>query len=235
LPGYRRVIRIEPERGLVTAMLEDDIHCMAVRLSHADGLVTGVEPVMERVPWTTCPGAAAVLSKTFAGLPLAEVTSRREKKRNCTHLHDLAVFAAAHAGDCSVTELRCFASDPQDGVRILEIWRGEVREHRWIERDGLLTEPEGAAGTSLLTMRDWIASLSGSAQESARMLQWAAIVAHGRTLPEERQNVATDIPPNCYTFQPERAVHAHRTGARFDFSQGSRVPLAVIRDRLAAT
>jgi len=63
LPGYRRRIRIEPrtsaEGGAVLAMLEDDMHCMAVTLRHEGGVVTAVEPVMERAPWTTCPGAGA--------------------------------------------------------------------------------------------------------------------------------------------------------------------------------
>ena len=124
LPGYRRRIRIEPGEGTVRAMLEDDMHCMTVMLRHEQGIVTAVEPEMERAPWTTCPGARAQLVATFAGKPLSEVTARREKRANCTHLHDLAVFAAAHASDGAALTYDVLVSDQVDGLRLLELRRG---------------------------------------------------------------------------------------------------------------
>jgi len=99
LPGFRRRFRVTPSEGSVIAAVEDDYHCMAVTLRHDGTRVTGVESVMERVPWTTCPGAPAVLAATFTGVALTDVAARGEKKTNCTHLHDLAVLAAAHAAD----------------------------------------------------------------------------------------------------------------------------------------
>jgi len=234
-PGYRRRIRVEPRDGAVLAMLEDDIHCMAVTLEHDGETVIAVRPVTERMPWNTCPGAADQLVRTFAGQPLAEVTARREKKQNCTHLHDLAVIAAGHAGDISGFTYDISASDPVDGVRILEIRRDGDLLHRWVECDGALTEPEAVSGLTLMTMRDWIASLEGTEQEAARLLQWGSLVAHGRTMSLEEQSKASELPPNCYTFQPERAVHADRVGDRFDFSDGTRVPLAGFGDRMIAS
>ncbi len=234
LPGYRRRIRIEPSDGAVLAMLEDDMHCMAVTLRHADGVVTAVEPVMERAPWTTCPGAPAQLIATFAGQPLAEVTSRREKRANCTHLHDLAVFAAAHAGDPEGLTYDVLVSDPIDGERVLELRRDGAVVLRWRERDGLLAEPESAAGLSLMNLREWIATLPAAEQEPARTLQWAGLVSHGRTLLPEQYARASGMPPNCYTFQPERAVHAVRVGVPRNFSGRSGVPLEGFGDRQAA-
>lgn len=233
MPGYRRRVRVVPEERAVLAMLEDDMHCMAVILCHDGKTVRSVEAVPERMPWNTCPGAVAKLIETFQGLPLDEVTARREKKANCTHLHDLAVLAAAHARDAKEFTYDISASDPVGGVRILEIRRDGELLHRWTERDGILTEPEEVAGLSLLTMREWVASLSGISQESARLLQWSSLVAHGRTMTIAEQSDAVDLPANCYTLQPERAVHAKRVGDRFDFSEGSRVPLADIADTLA--
>lgn len=240
LPGYRRRIRVEPRQGKVLAMLEDDIHCMAVTLEHDGKRVLSVEPVTERMPWNTCPGAAGKLIETFTGQPLEEVTARREKKQNCTHLHDLAVLAAAHAGDSSGFAYDICASDPVDGVRILEIRRDGDLLHRWIERNGTLVEPEAVIGLTLMNMRDWIASLEGAEQEAARLLQWGSLVAHGRTMSLEEQSKASELPPNCYTFQPERAIHADRIGDRFDFSNGNfsddtRVPLAGFGDRMLAS
>ena len=229
LPGYRRRIRIEPRENAVLAMLEDDMHCMAVTLRHEGGpegrVVTAVEPVMERAPWTTCPGARAQLETTFAGQPLAEVTARREKRANCTHLHDLAVFAAAHAGDARALVYDVLVSDPLAGERLLELRRDGARLLLWRERDGVLVEPASAAGLTLLQLRDWIGTLSVEAQEPARVLQWAGLVAHGRTIPIEQQSRATSLPPNCYTFQPERAVNAKRVGKLRDFNGGSAAPL----------
>lgn len=228
LPGYRRRIRIEPRDGAVLAMLEDDMHCMAVTLSHAEGIVTAVEPVMERAPWTTCPGARDQLVRTFAGQPLSEVTARREKRANCTHLHDLAVLAAAHALDGQPTVYDVLVSDPAQGERVLELHRDGERLLQWREQDGLLIEP---AGVPLMALRDWIATLPAEQQEPARVLQWAGLVAHGRTIPLEQQSRAADLPPNCYSFQPERAAVAERIGLLRDFSQSPQAPLDGFADR----
>lgn len=224
-PGYRRRIEILPEDGAVMARLEDDLHAMAVCLRHGDGQVLAVEPVMVRAPWNTCPGALARLQQTFTGKPLAEVTARQEKRQNCTHLHDLAVLAAAHATDGEVTRFDLAASDPVDGQRSLEVRRNGITVWHWVERDEVLVEPEGVAGLTLLTLRDWIAGLSGPEQEAARLLQWGGLVAHGRTLPPERQNRADALPASCYTLQPERAAVAERIGLVRDFSSGTAEPL----------
>ena len=215
-------------------MLEDDIHCLAVILRHDGNAVTAVEPQFDRLPWTTCPGAQAKLVETFAGLPLAEVTARRDKKQNCTHFHDMAVLAAAHAGEWGRVVYDILATDPVEGQRLLEIRRDGKLLHCWTEQDGMLQEPAEVAGKTLFTLRDWIGNLTGQAQESARLLQWAAIVAHGRTMPLESQSIASQIPPNCYTFQPERAKDAVRNGARRDFSDGTQEPLGTFGDRVLA-
>jgi Protein of unknown function (DUF2889) len=234
LPGYRRRIVVEARAGAVLAMLEDDIHCLGVILRHDGQMVTAVEPQFDRLPWTTCPGAADKLQETFAGQRLVDVTARREKKQNCTHFHDLAVLAAAHALEPGRLTFDIAASDPVDGLRILELRRNDALLYRWIERQGILTEPAELAGKTLADLRDWIAGLSEPAKEAARLLQWGARVAHGRTLPLEAQSDASKLPLNCYTFQPERAVHAKRIGERRDFSRTSQVPLGEFGETMLA-
>lgn len=224
-PGYRRRLRVEAGPCAVVAQLEDDYHCMSVTIAHDGDVVTGITPVMHREPWTTCPGAIIKLRETFTGFPLAEVTARRDKQQNCTHLHDLAVLAANRAGTTGGTVFDIFASDPEHGCRVLEIRRDGALLMRWIEQDGLIVEPEGAAGRSLLTLRDWIAALPVEEREAARLLQWGAIVAHGRTLPPGALDSAAGMPANCYSFQPERIGQAKRIGAILDFSAGGREPL----------
>lgn len=225
LPGYRRRLRVEACPRAVVAQLEDDYHCMSVTLEHDGAVVTSVLPVMHREPWSTCPGAIAKLRETFIGLPLSDVTARRDKQQNCTHLHDLAVLAASRAGTMGGTVFDIFASDPRDGRRVLEIRRDGEPLLRWIEQDGSILEPPSAAGRSLLTLRDWIAALPDDEREAARLLQWGAIVAHGRTLPPGRLDSTEGLPPNCYSFQPERIGKAKRIGAILDFSAGGREPL----------
>lgn len=238
LPGYRRVLRVEPEQDGVLAMLEDDLHCMAVRLRHDGERVTAVEPRMERVPWTICPGAAEVLVKTFTGSLLGEVTARREKQANCTHLHDLAVIAAAHALDEAPVDYHIFVSDPRDAdgepERRLEIRRNGQLMHSWVERGGNFVAPSDLAGLSALTMRDWIASLEGAEQEAARLLQWASLVAHGRTMTNEQRRSSLGMRPSCFTMQPERVEHARMANGIHDFSAGGRQPLEGLQHEFEA-
>lgn len=232
--GYRRFVRVEPAAGEVVAMLEDDLHCMAVRLRHDGETVLAVAPLTDRAPWNICPGAQAVLVDTFTGVALSEVTARRDKKQNCTHLHDLAVLAAAHAGDEAALEYRIYASDPDHGARVLEIRRDGRWLHRWVERNGVLAAPAEISGLTLLSLRDWIAGLVGEAQEAARLLQWASLVAHGRAMTRQQRRAAAGMQPSCYAFQPERVESVDFWQEPKDFSSGDRMPLDGIHDRFAA-
>ena len=224
-PGYRRRIVVDPGPGEVTARLEDDFHHMRVTLRHDGQKVLRIVPEMLRWPWTTCPEAEGRLIATFADLPLAEVTSRQDKKRNCTHLHDLAVLAAAHAADRTGLTYDIEADDPVDGRIEQRLWRNGELLFVWQERDGRFVAPAEISGQTLFTLRDWIAGLPEPQREAARLMQWASIVAHGRTIPAEQQREASQMPPNCHTFQPEQTGRAQRTYARRDFSLGNAKPL----------
>jgi hypothetical protein len=225
LPGYRRRLRVTPAPGVVQSELEDDIHCMAVTLRHEGGVVTAVEAEQPRAPWTTCPGAIAQVKATFTGVPLAAFASRGEKTANCTHLFDLAQLAAAHAGDARPTIFDILVSDPVEGRRTLELRRDGAPVLTWEEADGRFTAPAALAGQSLMDMRAYQAGLDPGLQEAARLLRWGGMVAHGRTIPLENQSDATRMPPNCFTFQPERARQARRVGEIRDFSTSSSQPL----------
>ncbi|MCE7796886.1 DUF2889 domain-containing protein [Sphingobium sufflavum] len=219
LSGYRRRFLVTPGAGWVTAALEDDYHSMAVTLVHDGTTVTAVEPVMERAPWTTCPGAPLTLVETFTGVALADVAARGEKSVNCTHLHDLATLAAAHAGDAGPTRYDILVSDHHDGRNASEIRRNGQLVHRW-EMDGGFTMrvPDAVAGQNIMKLRGWIETLAPAEKEAAKLLQWGSIVAHGRTRPIDQQSDASKMPPSCYTFQPEKAAVAKRVGLIIDFS-----------------
>jgi hypothetical protein len=226
LPGFRRRFRVTPGRGWVRSEVEDDYHHMTVILRHEAGVVTEIEPTMHRAPWTTCPGAPQQLRQTFVGVALDAFTSRGEKTANCTHLHDLAVLAAAHAQDREPLVYDILVSDPVEGRRQVELRRDGEALLRWTDQDNRIVEPAELAGLGLFDqLRPWIDSLDPSRQEAARLLRWGAILAHGRVIPMERQSDASRMPPNCYSFQPARKAQARRVGEIKDFSRGAAQPL----------
>lgn len=226
--GYRRRILIEPAAGLVSAELEDDYHRMVVTLAHTHGVVTSVESEMKRWPWTTCRGAIDQLSATFAGAAIAEVARRGEKKLNCTHLHDLTLFAAAHADERQPVTYDVFVSDPLDGTRVARLARNGAAMLSWRLEGDLFIAPDALAGRRIGDLNGVIARLDAQEAEAVRILRWASILALGRAMEIPAGLSATAFPGGaCYTFQPERAVHStRRSGADVDFSQSEIEPLA---------
>jgi Protein of unknown function (DUF2889) len=224
-PHFRRRFVATPGPGIVTAAIEDDYHCMALALRHDGATITGVEAVMDRWPWTTCPGATAVIAATFTGVALAEAGARGDKTANCTHLYDLALLAARHALDDSPTVFDAYISEPIGGVAVAKLCRNGAPVLRWTLAAGELVAPAEIAGTSVFMLRRWIATLAPPEQAAARLLQWATIMANGRSIPMAEQSDATGMSPNCYTFQPARAMVAERVGEVFDFSRARDRPL----------
>lgn len=198
---------------------------MAVCLHHDGVRISGIDADMDRAPWTTCPGARAVLETTFLGTALADTARRGEKQANCTHLYDLAVLAAAHAADAAPLVYDLAVSDPSEGLWHAEISVGGEVLMQFSHRDNVATQPAEIAGTSLFSLRGWIEALPEPAREAARLLQWGTILAQGRVIPMERQSDASVIPPNCFTFQPERKGDARRVGRVIDFSASDAAPL----------
>lgn len=223
--GFRRRFRIVPEAGRIRAAVEDDYHCMAVEIRHDKGAITAVTPIMDRAPWSTCSGAVSQLKTTFEGATLEQAAALGGKKLNCTHLYDLAVLCAAHAGDAAPTQYDIFTADPVEGWIATEILRNGVAQLRWEHENDVLCAPEELRGRSLFALREWIDGLEPGLREAARLLQWGTIIAHGRQIPLDRQNDARRMPPNCYTFQPENAVKAVRVGRIVDFSREPVEPL----------
>ena len=225
-PGFRRRFRITPAAGRVQSEVEDDYHCMSVIVHHDGAVATRVEAVMRRAPWTTCPGAPEQLEQTFSGVALDTFAARGQKQVNCTHLHDLALLAAGHAFDQAPLVYDILVSDPVDGKRRAELRCGGATILGWTEAGMRIVEPAELRGLNLGELRPWIESLDPQRQEAARLLRWANILANGRMIPLEQQSDAGRMPPNCYTFQPHRAVQAKRVGVIRDFSDGAAQPLA---------
>lgn len=226
--GYRRRILIEPQPGCVTAELEDDYHRMVVTLEHADGVATRVSSQMKRGPWTTCPGAMAKLRDTFTGVALASFPQRGERRENCTHLHDLALFAAGHADEAAPIAYEVLVTDEKDGERIARLWRDGSLVLDWALSNDLFTVPHELTGKGLSELGDWVAEADRDTAEAIRILRWAAMLAHGRKVDMPAHMPATAFPLGaCYTFQPDRARGSTRVpGADIDFSKPGAAPMA---------
>lgn len=225
--GFWRRIRLTPTQWAVQADVEDDYHCMSVVVHHDGEKAVRIVPAMHRAPWSTCPGAEEYLVQTFTGVALAQFPERGEKKANCTHLYDMAILAAGHAADKAQTIYDILVSDPVDNVRYAEIRCNDESLLSWVESGFQLVKPESAAGIRLDKLRFWIDTLDPALREPARLLQWGNILANGRLYPLARHTEADALkmPPNCYTFQPERAAIAKRIGEIRDFSKRTDQPL----------
>jgi hypothetical protein len=228
ISGYRRRILIEPAPGRVTAELEDDYHRMVVTLFHRDGVVTDIESDMKRWPWTTCPGAMAQLRNTFLGQALADFVSRGQRTANCTHLHDLALFGAAHADEEAPVAYDIFVSDAVDGARRATLQRNEIPVFDWTIRGDRFLAPADLKDLTIRELGGWIAAQDRPTAEAARVLRWASMVALGRGMTIPAGISATTIPGGtCFTFQPDMAAHSTRLpGADVDFSRPGAEPMA---------
>jgi hypothetical protein len=227
LPGFRRRLLVTPSPGMVRSDVEDDYHRMSVAVRHDGQVATRVEGEVFRAPWTTCPGARAVLEHTFAGVRLDAFGRQGEKVTNCTHLYDLAVLAAAHAHDTASTIYDILVADAVGGV-----WRAELRCNGarvlgWDVADGVITAPVELAGMRLDGLRSWIASLDPVSQEHAKLLRWGTMLAHGRARRFAPPTEPRPLPiGQCFSFQPENAPHVvYVEGSFHDFSGDTHGPL----------
>ena len=226
--AFRRRILIEPAQSHVVAELEDDWHRMVVTIDHDGAVARAVIGEMKRWPWTTCPGAIAKLAETFNGQALAEFGRRGAKTHNCTHLHDLAVLAAAHAGGSAPVAYDVTISDPVDGQREARLVHDGIMVLDWALDDSTVLAPPDIAGLTLYTLNDWIAGLAPMVQEQVRILRWAAIMAYGRGMDIPEGLSATAFPSaSCFTFQPTVAVEGvRRPDVPRDFSTNAPPPIA---------
>ncbi len=205
------------------------MHHMRVELRHDSRLIHDVRPRMTRIPWTTCPGAELQLEKTFRGAVLAEAAQLGDKKLNCTHLFDLAILAAAHAGETQSILYEMKVTDPVNGIRELTLDLNGQRSLEWTETNGRFAKPAAIEGLSFLELGSWIASLVPLEAEMARLLRGASIISHGRIIPMDRQSDASKVPANCHTFQPGQREHAKRIAGIRDFTEAMYPPLGWIR------
>lgn len=240
---FRRRIVLEATSSGVRGELADDFHHFAVDLTIRDGRVAGVEGEGIRVPWATCPGALASL-RALVDLPLTRdlrgLHRSTAPRTQCTHLHDLACLAVAHADRLAVEG---------DDRRVLEV---ALPDRVAGETTATLDQRTASEKSETSFRLEWqiegnlIASstadvfsgvpLSGRAfqavlgvtqdpdlVEAAWVLQRAVFVGTGRRHDFERmptaETFASVVGGACHSFAPERVAEAKKIpGTVRDFS-----------------
>lgn len=226
--GCRRNQLIDPRPGMVRGDVEDDFHHFWVEIDHDGERVTAMRTGAERWPWTTCPAAGSYLAERMTGARLDELAQVDSPFSHCTHQHDLALLAAAHAHDTQPTLLSTFYSDPKEPARTAELYRNGERELLWEIRDSEILSPGIGEGLSLRKLKEWEVTLTPSQRESARVLRRTIYISGGRFFDYGTKTTADQSPAMagaCYSFQPIRSASASITMNKRDFSGGG-VPLA---------
>lgn len=240
---YRRAIRLEAESGIVRGELADDFHHFAVTLRHDGERVTAIEGEPVRVPWTTCPGALAPLRRMqgiLLDLSLREVTRHTPARAQCTHWHDLACLAIAHAGrferaDAPLRRYDFAMPDRVERTTRCTLLRDGEPVTAWRVTGMQIAEADDPAleGLRIGTrpFREALALSTGDAFEARWVLQRAFFIGLGRQHDFEAMQTATEFATHvggaCHTYSDAHMHEAQRhAGTVRDFSDA---PEAVLR------
>jgi hypothetical protein len=226
-PGCRRNQLIDPRPGIVRADVEDDFHNFWVEIEHDGEHVLNLRTGAERWPWSTCPAAGLHLAQRMKGAPLAMLSQVDSALSHCTHQHDLALLAAAHAADTQPTLYSSFSSDRTEPTRTAILYRNGEPELLWEIQDSDIVSPGLGHGLSLRRLKEWEVTLSPDQREAARVLRRTIFISGGRCYDYQQTLTADQVTQSvgaCYTFQPERSAGAVLVMDLHDFSDGG-VPL----------
>jgi hypothetical protein len=226
---YRRRLALHGSRRRVEAQLEDGPHGFRLRLCHDGHVVTALESQALRFPFNTCPGAIDAL-QPLLGTPLdvdaAALRRIIDPGNNCTHLHDLATLALAHARRSRSSRVYDIeVPDERDGQTTVRVALNGVTVHDWRVRDQHVVGPDAVAGGPLLAgfYRWAISRFSGDQLEAATIAQRGYFVAQARRYDfasAAGAPASDDQMPQgaCYSYNHGVVEHALRTGTVRDFS-----------------
>jgi len=227
-PGFWRRILLQPGPGWIGGALEDDMHCFHLRLEHDGARVTKVAARAVRHPWTGCAGAPAHLAGKLTDAALADV-ARRDATLECTHLFDLAILCAAHAGDIAPSRFDMRVADRVDGCTTATLVQDGEERLRWRIDQTVIAGPDPFTGLDIKRLSQWKHDFPADVAEQATMLRRAVFVSGARQYPTPvnvtagqqgalRQGV-------CFNYQPEQAASSTPLFERREFSQSGQEPL----------
>lgn len=228
--GFWRRVEIYSGAGVIGAGLEDDFHRFTLKLKHNGGVITAIESTAERIPWSTCPGAARFLEQQFVGKRLTAVAAA-DPYIHCTHLYELLALLARHATQTGSTRFDLFVTDPLNDWNVATLHENGRELLCWELNGSRILSPSDWSGRDLRQLSQWKARLTSQQAEQATLLRRAVHIARGRKQPQHREvRYASDRGPAqmgaCYTYQMHRAQSAIPTPDwRIDFSSSGRRPL----------
>lgn len=236
---YRRAIVLEADGAEVRGELADDFHHFAVRLRHDRERAIEVHGEDVRVPWATCPGAVEPLRR-MEGTPLdrslPDLVRHTDARAQCTHLHDLACLAVAHAarvaeGGQATRRYDVAVPDREAGATRARLARdGEPLATWHVAGLGLdHVEPPPLAGMPLrgAGFHRFLAGLADpDLAEAAWVFQRAIFISMGRQWDFDRMDGAWHfagvVGSSCHTFDPGRIGEARRRhGSVRDFAHAA--------------
>ena len=184
--ALRRRVRLIARTGVVQCGVEDAYHSFRLSLHHDGRRVTEIRPTFLRVPLSTCPSADVPL-RGFVGLaldtPWRTLVAKENPRAHCTHLHDLAMLAMAHAqrGGTRTYDIAVPDEHPEpvwstvhrDGVEVLRwrTWRGKILAPTELEGRPLLRGFSAWANTTF----------SGDQLEAALVMHKGYFVSRARS------------------------------------------------------
>ena len=219
---YRRRLRLRAAGGRVDVELEDSNHGFCLHLLHDGQRVTHVEAEVRRHPFVTCAEAPARL-QPLLGMDLqidaAALRQRLPQGANCTHLHDMAMLAVAHAGKPSgfVRLYDISVDDERAGLTAMRVACDGEPVHAWQVSNDAVAEPLAHAGRPMKRgFYAWVSQhYTGMALEAAVALQRGYYVAQSRRvsrLPFQDYPAGADKMPDgtCYSYNHDVVARARR-------------------------
>lgn len=219
---YRRRLRLRATKGRVDVELEDSNHAFCLHLLHDGQRVLKVDAETRRHPFVTC-AEAVIRLQPLVGAQLqadgAALRQRLPQGANCTHLHDMALFALAHAGEQPgfVRLYDIVVNDERDGLTEARVDCDGEPVHVWQVRRDTVAEPLWHAGKPM--KRGFYAWVSQDFQdmplEAAVALQRGYFVAQSRRvarLPYQEWPAGADNMPDgtCYSYNHDVVERALR-------------------------
>lgn len=212
-PFIRR-IELAASTQSVVASVQDFQHHFEVTVHHDGELVTGIEPLAVRWPWSVCADAGGEL-RELVGRRIGEEPHVRGADRHCTHQLDIAALAVRFAG--LGLEHRIFditiAGWDQPGATA-ELVRDDGYGLSWTYERTTITWPPPFAGQSITHgFAAWARdALDPDTAEAALILRRAVWIAPARGLDLDQLDVIAEsgiAAGSCYATQPER-IHIVR-------------------------
>jgi hypothetical protein len=233
-PGMWRRIIIQPGSNAqvrwIGGALEDDVHRFHLRLDHDGTRIIRAYAEAVRHPWSACPGAAPHIAGELAGELLSDVANR-DPALHCTHLFDLAVVLAAHAGDTRSSRFDMRVADRVEGRTTATLHEDDREVLRWNLSDTHIDGPAPHAGLNLRQLTKWKQELSPRDAERATILRRAVFVSGARQFVVPAGHVAAAPGSHrmgvCYNYQLPQAASSTRTpNWQVDHSASTEGPLA---------